>query len=69
MQEQELNPDQDVVTIWGDLLHDSDLFDILRKYVRHLQLGKKPTSLAYSYKFEEQFDHRYLEIFSLHFCE
>ncbi|RDC62606.1 DUF3822 family protein [Adhaeribacter pallidiroseus] len=69
MQEQELNPDQDVVTVWGDLLHDSDLFDILRKYVRHLQLGKKPTNLSYSYKFDEMFEHRYLEVFSLHFCE
>ena len=69
MQEQELNPDQDLVTVWGDLLHDSDLFDILRRYVRNLQLGKKPTGLSYSYKFEELFDHRYLEIFSLHYCE
>ncbi len=43
MQEQKLNPDQDPVTIWGDLTHDSALFDIMRKYVRHVRLGKKPT--------------------------
>ncbi|QNF34552.1 DUF3822 family protein [Adhaeribacter swui] len=69
MQEHELNPDQDPVTIWGDVLHDSDLFDMMRKYVRNLQMGKKPSGLSYSYKFEEQFDHRYLEVFSLHYGE
>ncbi|WP_158267453.1 DUF3822 family protein [Adhaeribacter arboris] len=69
MQEHKLNPDQDPLLIWGDILHDSDLFDILRKYVRHVHLGKRPSGLSYSYKFEEQFEHRYLELFSLHFCE
>lgn len=69
MQEQKLNPDQDPITIWGDLTHDSALFDIVRKYVRHVRFGKKPTGLNYSYKFEEQFEHRYLDLFSLHFSE
>ncbi|QMU28512.1 DUF3822 family protein [Adhaeribacter radiodurans] len=69
MQEHKLNPDQDPLQVWGDILHDSDLFDILRKYVRHVQLGKRPTGLSYSYKFEEKFEHRYFELFALHFCE
>ena len=69
MQEHKLNPDQDPLVVWGDLLHDSDLFDILRKYVRHVRLGQKPTAITYSYKFEDQFGHRYLDIYSLHFCE
>ncbi|MDQ4139200.1 MAG: DUF3822 family protein [Bacteroidota bacterium] len=69
MQEHKLNPDHDPLLVWGDILHDSDLFDILRKYVRHVYLGKRPSGLLYSYKFEEQFEHRYLEVFSLHFCE
>jgi hypothetical protein len=69
MQEQKLNPDQDPLTIWGDISHDSALFDLMRKYIRHVRLGKKPTGLAYSYKFEEHFEHRYLDVFSLHFCE
>lgn len=68
MQEQKLNPDQDPITLWGDLTHDSALFDMVRKYVRHVRLGKRPTGLTYSYKFEEQFEHRYLDLFSLHFC-
>ncbi len=68
MQEQKLNPDQDPLTIWGDISHDSALFDIMRKYIRHVHLGKKPTGLEYSYKFEEHFEHRYLDVFSLHFC-
>lgn len=69
MQEQKLNPEQDALTVWGDLTHDSELFNILRKYVRHVKLGKKPVGLAYSYKFDEVFDHRYFDLYSIHLCE
>lgn len=69
MQEQKLNPDQDPVTVWGDLTHDSALFTILRKYVRNVSFGKKPTNASYSYKFDDLFDHRYFDLYSLHLCE
>ena len=69
MQEQKLNPDQDPVTVWGDITHDSALFTILRKYVRNVSLGKKPQNMAFSYKFEDAFDHRYFDLYSLHLCE
>ncbi|HSI89756.1 MAG TPA: DUF3822 family protein [Adhaeribacter sp.] len=69
MQEHKLNPDQDPITLWGDITHDSALFTILRKYVRNVSFGKKPEVLAYSYKFDEAFDHRYFDLYSLHLCE
>ena len=69
MQEQKLNPDQDPVTVWGDLTHDSALFTILRKYIRNVNLGKKPQNIAFSYKFDDIFDHRYFDLYSLHLCE
>lgn len=69
MQEQKLNPDQDPVTVWGDLTHDSELFSILRKYIRHVKLGKKPSDISFSYKFDELFDHRFFDVYSIHLCE
>lgn len=69
MQEQKLNPEQETITAWGDITHDSSLFNILKKYIRHVKLGKKPADVGYSYKFDEMFEHRYFELYSLHFCE
>ena len=68
-QEQKLNPDQDRVTIWGDLTHDSSLFTLLRTYIRNVQFGSRPPGVSYSYKIEDLFQHQYLDVFGIHFCE
>lgn len=68
MQEQKLNPDQDAVTIWGDLTHDSALFTLMRKYIRHVRFGARLAGVAFSYKLQEQFEHRFLDVYSLHFA-
>jgi hypothetical protein len=67
LQEQRLNPDKDPVTIWGDITHDSSLFTLMRKYIRQVQFGTRPPGVAFSYKLEEQFEHRFLDVYSLHF--
>lgn len=69
MQEQKLNPDKDPVTVWGDITHDSNLFTLMRKYIRKVQFGIRPSGVAFSYKLEEQFEHRFLDVYSLHFAE
>ncbi|GAA3924916.1 DUF3822 family protein [Hymenobacter algoricola] len=69
MQELQLNPDQDPVVVWGDLMHDSELFTILRKYIRHVRFGNRPFDLAYSYKLNDVFEYRYFELYALHLCE
>ncbi|MDB5261825.1 MAG: hypothetical protein JWQ14_1106 [Adhaeribacter sp.] len=68
MQEQNLNPDMDRVTVWGDLTHDSALFTLLRTYIRNVQFGSRPAGVAYSYKLEDLFEHHYLDLYSLPFC-
>ena len=67
MQEMGLNPDEDPVTVWGELTHDSAVFDLLRTYVRHIRLGTRPFDLQYSYRFADVFEHRYFELMGLHF--
>jgi hypothetical protein len=68
MQELQLNPDQDPVVVWGDLMHDSELFTILRKYIRHVKFGNRPFDLGYSYRLNELFEYRFFELYSLHLC-
>jgi hypothetical protein len=69
MQEQKMNPEQETITAWGDITHDSSLFNMLKKYIRQVRFGKRPADVGYSYKFDDMFEHRYFELYSLHFCE
>jgi hypothetical protein len=69
MQEQKMNPEQETITAWGDITHDSSLFNTLKKYIRQVRFGKRPSDVGYSYKFDDMFEHRYFELYSLHFCE
>ncbi|OON68566.1 DUF3822 family protein [Hymenobacter sp. CRA2] len=69
MQELSLNPDEDPVVVYGDLMHDSELFSILRKYIRHVRFGNRPYDLGYSYRLNDVFEYRYFELYSLHLCE
>ncbi len=69
MQEQKMNPEQETITVWGDISHDATLFTILQKYIRNVKFGKKPQDIGYSYKFDDLFEHRYFELYSLHLCE
>ena len=69
MQELGLNPDQDAVTMWGELTADSATFMLLGTYVRHLRLGGRPFELQYSYRLNELASHRHFDLFSLAFCQ
>ncbi len=67
MQELGLNPDQDDVTVWGELTHDSALFTLLSNYLRHLHFGPRPDDAQYSYRLNDVLDHRFFEVLGLHF--
>jgi hypothetical protein len=69
MQEQKMNPEQETITVWGDITHDATLFTVMQKYIRQVKFGKKPQDIGYSYKFDDLFEHRYFELYSLHLCE
>ena len=69
MQELGLSPDQDAVTIWGELTSDSATFELLSTYVRHLRFGSRPFGLQYCYYLNDIADYRHFDLFSLAFCE
>ena len=66
MQELGLDPDQDEVTVWGELTPDSAVFSLLRTYVRHVRFGTRPGNVEYSYRLNDVFEYRYFELLSLH---
>ncbi len=68
MQELNLDPDQDEVTVWGELTPDSAVFSLLRTYVRNVRFGQRPPNVQYSYRLNDVFEYRYFDLFSLHFC-
>lgn len=68
MQELGLSPDQDAVTVWGELTSDSATYGLLATYVRHLRFGSRPFGLSYSYRLNELAESRHFELFSLAFC-
>ena len=68
MQELGLDPDQDEVTVWGELTPDSAVFSMLRTYVRHVRFGSRPGHVQYSYRLNDVFEYRYFDLFSLHFA-
>lgn len=68
MQELGLDPDQDEVTVWGELTPDSTIFSLLRTYVRNVQFGARPGNVQYSYRLNDVFEYRYFDLFSLHFA-
>ena len=68
MQELGLSPDQDAITVWGELTSDSAVFNLLSTYVRHVLFGGRPFGLHYSYRLNELAESQYFELFSLAFC-
>ena len=68
MQELALDPDQDDVTVWGELMPDSAVFSLLRTYVRNVHFGPRPGDVQYSYRLNDVFEYRYFDLFSLHFA-
>ena len=68
MQELGLDPEQDEVIVWGELMPDSAVFSLLRNYVRNVRFGSRPGNVQYSYRLNDVFEYRYFDLLSLHFA-
>lgn len=65
----QLNPDYNHLTIWGEIVPDSAIYNKLFKYIRNISFGQKPNSIYFGYHFDEIMDHRFFDLYSMHFCE
>jgi hypothetical protein len=69
MDELKLNPDASKVTLYGELSHNSTIYNSLYKYIRNINFGSKPSTLRFGYQFDELLDHRYFDIFNVYLCD
>lgn len=61
-----LNPEVVPVTLLGEIDQTDIHFAKLRKYIRVLNFGKRPTNMKYGFVFDECFDHQFFALFSNH---
>ncbi|MCS6795186.1 MAG: DUF3822 family protein [Raineya sp.] len=66
--ELQLNPEECHVKLYGEISRDSGIYNLLQKYVRHVEFGKKPATLSFSYVFDEVIDHRYFDLYNVYHC-
>jgi hypothetical protein len=64
-----LNPEVTPVVLWGDISTDSPVYNKLYKYIRNVSFGNKPAALFFGYQFDEIFDHRFFDLYNMHFCD
>ena len=69
MQEMEMNQHTSRVLMWGNVPAQSEHFRALYRYMRHLEYGKRPSYLNFSYAFDELPDHQYFDLYGLYVCE
>lgn len=66
--EMELNPKSSPVHVWGFTMPNSDEMNLLKKYIRNISLGSRPSFLKFGYKFDEIEDHQYFDVMSAYIC-
>ncbi|MCU0440279.1 MAG: DUF3822 family protein [Raineya sp.] len=57
-----------IVKLYGEISKDSGIFNLLYKYIRQVDFGKKPKSLSFSYVFDEVLEHRYFDLYNAYLC-
>ena len=55
--------------IWGEIKQESPSMTTIRKYIRNISFGGKPSLLNFSYHFDEVPDHQYFDLLSIFICD
>jgi len=64
-----LNQKEEKLLIWGNIKHNSPHIDLIKKYIRNVSFGSKPSYLSFGYQFDEIMDHQYFDVFSIFLCD
>lgn len=67
--EQELNQKTTKLIVWGSIKQNSQHVELLRKYIRNISFGGRPTYLKTSYEFDEIPDHQYFDLLNTYLCD
>ena len=64
-QELGLKQNETNITFWGNIDANSKFITLLRKYVRNISFGKRPSALTFSYDFDEIPEHQFFDLFNI----
>ena len=67
-QELKMNPKANQLFLWGFIKQNSDEMTLLKKYIRNISFGSKPSFLKYNYAFDEIEDHLYFDVMGGYLC-
>ena len=64
---QELNLQQDKtqITFWGNIDANSKFISLLKKYVRNISFGKRPSSMTFGFEFDDVPEHQFFDLFNV----
>ncbi|MFY0607142.1 MAG: DUF3822 family protein [Cyclobacteriaceae bacterium] len=57
------------VVLWGFVKNDSATVELLKKYIRNINFGSKPSFMKFTREFDNVADHRYFDLYSMFLCE
>lgn len=66
--ELKMNGKESHVFLWGFIKPGSDEMKLLKRYIRNVSFGSKPSFLRFSYLFDEVEDHQYFDVLSGYLC-
>jgi len=69
MKELGLNPDTEVVSIFGQITLETETYAVFYNYIRYVYFGDKPAFLSFSSAFDNFNGHRHFDVFGLHLCQ
>ncbi len=67
--EMELNQKTTKVITWGLIKQNSEHVELLRKYIRNISFGHRPTYLKTSFEFDEIPEHQYFDLLNIYLCD
>lgn len=67
--ELELNQKTTKLLVWGALKQNSPHIELLRKYIRNISFGDRPTYLKVGFEFDEIPDHQYFDVMNIFLCD
>lgn len=60
---------QSKLILWGNLKVDSKHVEYLKKYIRNISFGSRPSFLNFGFQFDEVPEHQYFDLMNVYLCE
>ncbi|MGL1885095.1 MAG: DUF3822 family protein [Reichenbachiella sp.] len=57
------------VLIWGNLTETGETISLVKRYIKNVNFGKRPTFMKFNYMFDEVLDHQYFDLYSVYLCD